>query len=239
MDASSAATRAFGSNVTAGNLIVVMAGKDTGAAFVAGDCTKSAGTATLGTIALDAQFRFDLGGSAFHSVGIWSAIVTGSGSCTMRVAGAAGNYWHISTSEWNSDVGWDASRVEQAPTGQGDATNDIGTATTGNGTSAGKALFMAVMCSDGSGVETITPDAAFTQIFEQEDASAHLMGNHQYRIVASGTTDAGDWTLSGAGGNNGVLAQLVIYKETAGGGGGSFNAVPQMTDYRRRIMRIG
>lgn len=225
VDSAASATRAFGSNVAVGDLVVVLCWKDSGNAFVVGDCTKSAGTATLGAITLDNGFPFDTGASNFVSVGVWSAIVTGAGSLTMAVAGAAGTYWGIATDELNSTVGWDGTRVEQAPAGVGNATDNVTAVTTGNGTSAAAAAFMAVMNLPGSGSNTITPDAAFTQIFEQEDDSLHQAGSAIRRIVGAGTTDAGDWAIASPV-NVGSAAVLVVYREAAGGGGA---AQPMLT----------
>ena len=92
-------SRAFPSNVTAGNLIVVACvralvsgGSD---AFVSTDCAKLSGTATIGTVALDVALNFDVGGSNFGQVGIFSAIVTGSGSLTMEMSNGASAYMAV------------------------------------------------------------------------------------------------------------------------------------------------
>lgn len=215
-DSASAVSRAFGSNVAAGNLIVVLCFKDIGgSAFVAGDCTKSAGTATVGTITLDKELRFDLGGGSDQvAVGAWSCLVTGAGSCTMQVSSAAGTYFGLGTGEYNATLGWDASRLEATNTGSS-ATDNWTAGDTGNGTSAGGALFMGVLASNGSSSKVLTPDASFTQIFEQEDASLHIVGSTQRRIVSSGTTDAANWTLEAGSGWRGYAAALAVYKEVA------------------------
>jgi len=217
-DSSASTSRAFGSNVTAGTLIVVVAGKDSGSAFVAGDCTKSAGTATIGAISLDTELRFDIGAGEFISIGIWSCLVTGAGSCTMQVAGAAGTFWGLATDEYSTDVGWDVSRVENTNS-TGNATDDAASATSGNATSAGAALFMGGVDLNGSGAITLTPDGAFTQIFEQEDGSLHSMFSAIRRIVSTGTTDSADWAITAA--HRGSAAALVAYKEIGGGSGGA------------------
>src|SRR5688572_25975197 len=85
-----AVTRSIGT-VTAGSLIVVGGKKFSPStdAFVAGDCTKSAGTATIDTVTLDRGHNLDMaGGSGWGSAALWSAIVTGSGTLTMQVGGA-------------------------------------------------------------------------------------------------------------------------------------------------------
>src|SRR5688572_17812296 len=118
-----AVTRSVGS-VTAGSLIVVCGMKfsPTTDAFAAGDCTQSAGTATIGSVTLDRGHNLDMaGGSGWGSVGIWSAPVTGSGTLTMQVGGAlAGSYLLIGAGEFSGS--WDSSRVENVNSG-GSATD--------------------------------------------------------------------------------------------------------------------
>lgn len=214
-DSSATVERAFGSNVAVGNLIVVMGCKsDLGSAFAAGDCTKSAGTATIGAITLDVSLSVDLlGGIGARRMGIWSAIVTGAGSCTMRLTGAAATYWVLGTMELHSDAGgFDASRVEATNTGSNTTDNTL-SALSGNATSAGAAIFCGAVVSEStvSGAVAFTPDAAFTQVFEQEDGSVHLVGSTIYRIVASGTTDSADWTVGTS--NAGYVAGVAVFKE--------------------------
>lgn len=211
---------AFTANVTAGNLVTFSACKNNGTAFIAGDCTAT-GTATLtGGISLDKTYTFDFGAANNHTLGFWSAIVTGTGTLTLRAGGAAGTYWCSSRGEWVSTVGWDTTRVEAATAGTGNATDNQVTATSGSATSAGAALFLATYMGDGSGAQTIDPDSApWVQIFEEENAAAHQIGSFQYRLTTIGLTDTADWTITGA--NLGAAAAMVVYREIAGAGGGS------------------
>lgn len=212
-------SRSMGS-VTAGQLVVVWGMKysPSADAFAAGDCTQSAGTATIGAVSLDRSDGGDdnpPGAANFMYSGVWSCIVTGSGTLTMQVGGAvAGSYLLIGAEAFNGS--WDASRVE-AVNGATVTTNDQLTPGTGNGTSAGAALFAAALQANTSDASTITPDAAFTTAYENETGTDDN-GSAIYRIVGSGTTDAGDWTLSTAGTVNGTAQSLVVYKEAAGGG---------------------
>lgn len=188
-----AGTRAFGSNVTSGNKIVVCAFRYDPSAddpFIAGDCTKSAGTATIGAVALLATENINAAGS-WQSAGMWAADVTGSGSLTVSVAGNAGNYWGVAGIEINSGSGWDGSYLEDTVINL--ATE--GNAVSGDATSAGKAIFIGVVQVTKSAVVTITPDAAFNQVFEEEDDATHTAGSVIYKIVAAGDTDSFDWTL--------------------------------------------
>jgi hypothetical protein len=218
-DNTTAITRAFGSNVTAGNLIVVVAPVFASSAhtFVAGDCTKSAGTATLGTIALDAEFHGNDGNpSAPYAIGIWSALVTGSGSCTMQVAGlAAGSFLLIATGEYASDVGWGASRVDGTPATKQNQTDGSLAADTGSMTSTAGGLFMAGVQINSTAAVTIVKDLNLTQIYNN-DGSVNDCGNVSRRIVSSSTAYNPSWTLTNA--HNGWCSAGVIYKETAASG---------------------
>ena len=207
---SSTTSCAFVSNVTAGSLIVVVVSNYAYAsAFTASSCAKSAGTATIGTVALDRTSHIT--GGTPEQCAVWSAIVTGSGSLTMQVTGSAGNYWGIGIAEFSGS--WDASRTE----GVNGATWGAGTGgtsrDTGNVTSAGGAVFVAGVAWDHGSTQTVTPDAAFTQIYEQEDAAAYTGHNSISRIVSSGTTDSGTWAFTSTPGGNSAAA-LAVYKES-------------------------
>lgn len=211
-------TRAFGSNVSAGSLIVVVGMKysPSSDAFVEGDCTKSAGTATLGTITLDRQVQVDTTDADFACVAIWSAIVTGGGSLTMQVAGAvSGSYLLIATHEFTGN--WDGSRAE-AGNSNSTASNGVSPATSGNATSAGAALFIGGLNVNSQAGVTITPDGAFTTIYEDE-AGTDDNGSAIYKIVTSGNTDQAEWTIA-SGTWYGWAAAVQVYKEAAVAPGG-------------------
>jgi hypothetical protein len=159
-------SRAFGSNVSVGSLIIVVGMKfsPSNDAYVAGDCTKSAGTATIGTVALDHSSNITTGGTNHAAVGIWSAIVTGAGSLTMQTAGAAaGSFLLIATAEFSGS--WDASRLEAGVSNAGTGADSDAAGTSGDATSAGAALFIGGLSLETNSGGTITPDAAFTAIF--------------------------------------------------------------------------
>lgn len=221
--------RSLGS-VTAGQLVVVvgMRFSTTADTPVAGDVTQSAGTATIGTVSLDRTNGGETAGSVYAEVGIWSAIVTGSGSLTMQFAGApASSYLLIGAEAFNGS--WDSSRVE-AVNGQLLTTDSTSSSTTGDATSAGAALFVAGLQMNTNSATTITPDGAFTTIYENETGTDDN-GSAIYRIVSTGTTDAGDWTHGTD--HTGTAASVVVYKEAAGGGS-SISALRYLDRQRRR-----
>lgn len=231
---------AFPGNITSGNLIVAigLVYKPSSDAFVAGDLTKTSGTATIGTLSLDitpVNFAYNAD-TNFVLVGIWSAIVTGSGSCTLTLAGApAGSFLLLALDEFSGS--WDSLRVETSSTNT-DGTNNTTPAHSGNATSAGAALFIGGVAIGSGTTTTITPDVAFTQIFEDQAGATDMVGSAIYQIVGTGTTDRAEWTLSGSGTwSEGYGAGVCVYREAAGAGsandGGSFIGQVFMESNRR------
>jgi formylmethanofuran dehydrogenase subunit C len=200
----------FSGNVTAGSLIVFGAHRynvSTDSPFTAGNLTKTAGTSTIGTITLD-QSNTILDGSQYQQ-GIWSCIVTGTGSLTLTCAGGvSGAFWMVAADEYTGS--FDTNRVEAINLGE-TATNGVTPAVSGNGTSAGAGLFWGLLGIDGSSTITITPEAAFTQVYEQQSASTHLTGAAERQITGGATTDQAEWTLSGTW--TMYTALLVVYRE--------------------------
>ena len=210
-------TYAYGSNVSAGSLITIVGGQrdfnTVSDAFVAGDVTQSAGTAVLGTISLDAATEFETSEEPWIRIGIWSAIVTTGGSLTMQL-GANGSDADTMIAGHEFTGSWDGTRVEDTSTTTDD-TNNVDP-TTGNATSVGAALFIAGFMAASPNAISPTEDAAFSLIGEINIApgDGNAGGSAIYRIVSSGTTDAGDWTM---GNSIGRSSALVVYKEAAGG----------------------
>jgi len=190
---SSSVTKAFASNVTAGNIIIVYGARYTASLddFVAGDCTKSAGTATIGAVTLDKVANVTLSGSDYIVVRVWSCQVTGSGSCTMQIAGGGASN-NIGIGEYHTDV-------SSIAFGTGLSNNSTGTSTSpsaGNVTTGGTAIIAGAMTNDATvNPETITPDAAFTTVHEEENGSAALSCGFARRITTGNVTDSADWTL--------------------------------------------
>lgn len=211
-DTSATVQKAFTANVTAGNLIVVGAAKFIagGAAFVAGDCTKSAGTATIGSVSLD-EVRTE---SVNAVAGVWSAIVTGSGSLTIQVSGATGSFWAMGINEYASTIGWDSARLYAHTNGTGNSNAPL----SGNMTSATgvDGLFVGCIAYDASGTlgVPVNPRAGYTTIYSEIDGSLHEPGHTMDKIVTSANTDA-----VGATHVNTAIWEIlgVVYKEAAGG----------------------
>jgi hypothetical protein len=202
-------TYALPNSVAVGDLVIVGAAGNTSTDWVAGDLTKTAGTATLGTISLD----FATNDANDCRIAVWSAIVTGAGTLTLQVA-SGGNYGVMGVEVYTGT--WDSSRKETS------ASANFTTSTTpssGNASSAGGGLFFGVLSVSNGVTVTLTEDAAFASIRESNDGSAHVVGEIIDRIVSTGTTDSADWTISVAPTRS--IAAVVVYKEAGGGGGGA------------------
>lgn len=210
-DNATSVSRAFPGNVTAGNRIVIGIAKYSPSvdAPVVGDISKSAGTCTVGAFTLDRNQSYNWTGTEYVHAAIFSAPVTGSGSCTITVGGGvAGCYWNIGISEFASSNG--SITVGNVNSGQGNSA----AADSGNVTSTGGAVFIGAMGLISTGAITITPDGAFSEIYEEQDGSTHMTGSIIYRIVTTGTTDSASWTVT----SNHWAASVVEYDEPAAGG---------------------
>jgi hypothetical protein len=187
---------AMSSNVTAGNVVIVggictIAFEDPDP-FVSGDCTKIAGTATIGTITLRAVFEQDRGDGVLHELAIWEVPITGTGSLTMQITNDTTlNNAHIAAAEYTSDVGtitFVAGQTSSA-TGTGTAAASGTVTTTRNG------IIFGVMAVDTAESTTLTPDAAFTTVFEEENGFDEHVGACADRVVTGSVADSADWTL--------------------------------------------
>lgn len=194
-------------NVQAGSLIVVTCVKYSPGddPFVAGDCTKFSGTATIDTPTLDRSHITNLGGGNYLAAGIWTCLATSAGSLTILVSGAlAASSLFLTTDEFTGN--WGAGRLETGNDAEGAAQ---GSASTGNATSAGAALFIACVGDNQAGISSHTEDPVWTLI-AQSDQVADVHGSSISRIVASGTTDDGSWTF---GASADYVAALAVYRE--------------------------
>jgi hypothetical protein len=206
-DATSPNTYALPNNVSVGQLVVVGCFSDGAGVFASGDCTKSAGTATIGSFVLDKTVNQ----TTDQHAGIWSAIVTGAGSLTVAVA-TGGSFSVIGVNVY--DGTWDSSRLESSNSAVGTTST---TPSSGNATSAGAALFFGVLAVGNSALVTLTEDSNWTSVKESNDGGSHEVGEVIDRIVSSGTTDDANWTISVAPTRTATC--VAVYKEVGGGGG--------------------
>jgi hypothetical protein len=208
-------TLAFAGNITAGNRIVIavylQCDENPVHPFVVGDIAKTAGTATIGSWTLDVDINHSISGNTYQEATIFSAPVTGTGSCTITItdAGKSGLWSILGIAEFHSDAG----DITLEDTDKGE--DSTGAPTTGDAVSVGAAVFVgALSFYTSSGAQTITEDAAFTLIYEEQDGNNHGVGSSIYRIVSSGTTDAASWTSPTTKSWGAVVA---VYKEPVSG----------------------
>jgi hypothetical protein len=187
------------SNVTSGNLVVfaVFGFSTVAPAFVSGDVTQTAGTATVTDIRLDRTQEWEESTNNWLSVAIFSAVVTGSGTLTLSCALPTGSYYSSTLCEYSTSGSWPTSAARVADTDGQNQTTATTAWTTPDVTSSGEALFVGGVCSNSStNPTTYTPDAAWTEIIEETEGGADQPGTVIRSIVTSGTTDAASGTCS-------------------------------------------
>lgn len=209
----SSPSKAFAGNVTAGNLIVVCGiayAQHSSTGLAVGDCTKSAGTATIGTIALNSNITYKYDSTNYMSVAIWSVPVTGTGSCTMQVTSYTSWYVDMSINEYTSSLGSNKLTLNDHRTGSGAS----GAPATASGSSTANAVFCGATSNSGaSNPITCTPGATYTQVYEEEDGADYESGNIEDKIVTGATSSTADWT---APTTYPWAAALAVYQEPAG-----------------------
>lgn len=214
VDGGTAVSLAFTNALQAGRRIVVACGMwNNGSAFgpfTDANCIKIAGTSNIGTVTLVAEEVRNTGTTFEINVGIWTAIVTTPGTCTMQVATfPIGSFAWIALMEVAATGGWSGQWLEATSTNAGNST----TPDTGNGSSVNGALFVAAFVGNQPTNSTITPDGAFTTCFESEDGTVHQPGSLIYRVVTSATTDSGSWT--NAASDHWAAALAVLREQTS------------------------
>lgn len=208
---------AFTGDVVAGDLIIIIAWGRAGGgdvAYTAGMVTQAAGTATIGTVVLNAAAVSLEPNANSYPAAVWSVPVTATGTLTIRIshatwsAGSTRSY--VALQEWSGMDISDTREADDAALTQSNVTS----VSSGNVVTGAAGVIVGVFASGGDGAGmTITPDAAFTQIgeLEQNDGGGSII----YQSVESDTTDAADWATS-IGTYPAVVA--VAFKEQAAGG---------------------
>lgn len=229
----SAPTEAFGTSVSrncgtvvTGQLVnITLAGWNdtTNPTITAGFLTKTAGTATIGTVTLDRTNSGNNGDGSFSWNAQWSFVVTSGGTLTVTAAGfpssGGGSSLAISHAGAETTLSWadDSSRVEDA-NGQHTATDGASALSSGDATSAGEAWFVGGLTLNNGAAVTVTTPSGFSAITDNgaNGASVEVLA-HADDIVTTGTTQAAAWTFSALDGAsyNGQAATVVVYKEAA------------------------
>ena len=237
---STAVTAAFASNVTSGNrLFMFTTALNNSATTDIAAPTESAGTATVSAFTQLATASIVLGAAKLF-VDIWTATVTGTGTCTLSAT---------SPSTASSELGWTAQEysgldasagagcLDVAATGTGNNTTTatISTGTTAATTGAGQLALAVVGDWGASATWTLSTANGFTK-----DAGASLDADASagmavaYKTSASGATESCVWT-NGAVSDSDQAAVAVI--KLASGGGGSTQTFPMRPARRAPIFR--
>lgn len=175
----SSLSKAFASNVTLGNLIVVCAGTRSNA-LPSGGCSDSLGnTYSQAVVSSNSQ------GSYTRYAAIYYAVVTAAGACTVTVTPSADGQIVMSISEFSGCAGSSPLDVTNSGTGNSAAPSS------GSVSPNGSDLLVGAMTFDGS-PSSITSDSDYTEIYAYGSASPYM--GSQYRLNRS-SSDAADWTL--------------------------------------------
>lgn len=222
VDGGASISRAFPSNVTSGNVVWFAAmAADTSHTFVAGDLTKSAGTATIESPVLLAVRNQDTGDGYFLPTAIWGAKVTGNGSLTLQASGlSSGGFWLSASDEIASTNGF-AGSGGFAGTGNNNGTsaNSNSPATTGLNTAASQSAMLIGAVGIGAGVVlTIgSPGGSWSTVYSEPDGTAHHCGTVVDQIVAASVTAQPSWSITGT--TDGWAAALGVIVEQASSSG--------------------
>lgn len=212
---------AFPGSLSVGDLVVGVVSRfavGSRTAWADGGMTKIGGTGAIGTSTVAVQQV--TAGTDTLDVAILTALVTTDGTLTLRFQTDANNYyWWAAICAYSGN--WDTSRLEasNSATATFSSTSNA-SPDSGNATSAGAALFVGGLAI-GHTDPSITEDAAFSLIGEEEDWDNGMAGSAIDRIVSSGTTDSASWSCIGAQimENNSWGAVVAVLKESGGTNG--------------------
>lgn len=204
-------TVAFPKHVTTGNLLVmgcVVLGSSATDYATTSNFTKSAGSATLGTITLDATY----GSSDFQLITIFSAPVTGSGDCTMQlIESATMGYSSVALQEY---TGADVSVTRLDGTAVGTGTSLTPATGTVTAPSQGGAFFGGLAYNN-EGAAVFGNGPGYSNVYTTSNL-AYLPCSFQDHLTSSGDTSNASWAITGITAQL-YSAALAVYKATAGG----------------------
>jgi len=204
-NSSTTVVKAFVSNVTAGNTIIVGVSSNVNCPLASG-VTKSGGTATIGTVTRDIYAA--VSGSS-PSCAIYSIPITGTGSCTITVTLSSG-YHVLAIAEYSGVLDTSPCETTAAGTIGADTTEEtnnlVGTLST---------LYLYQFAENVGDNFTRSYTNSFVGAFEVNTAASTMAGALAELITTPGTRStvctktgaAADWTSVGA-----------AYKPTPAGG---------------------
>jgi hypothetical protein len=192
-DGTQPSSRAFAmpGNVTSGNVVIFIGFVFHGAALTitSGMLTKTAGTATIGTIVMDSSTNAT---TTLPGIGIWRVPVTGSGSLTLT--------FNYATSAFSGVAAAEFSGMNATPLDSNSGTSGTGTAeTSGTVTTVGAGVIVAGFAEGNSGLNW-TRTNSDQVIFQDSNATTHFTCCAQYKIN-SGTSNTVTSTSDASGTN--------------------------------------
>jgi hypothetical protein len=197
---------AFTNPVMANSVVTIDAARYTGGTtdpFVVGDLTKTAGTATIGTIVLDVSAIQDVEDVTDKTnSGIWRVNVTGSGTLTFTLTGNSGDYFWMNVAEWAD--------MDNVCMGTISAIGNSTAADSGTLLLNQPGMLLAALAVNAVISVTLTEDAAFTLLNEEQNGAANSVGASAYRLTQGAVSDSGSWTL---GSVEGWACCLAAYRD--------------------------
>lgn len=219
----------FGADVTEGNVIIVTASSfvatgNTPSAFVTGDLTKTGGTATIGSLAVDVQSARTA--TSEERTAIYSMVVTATGSLELTLDAGTGDFLNaVALEVENLDT---AALLEDTTTANGAGSGGSLLMSAGSMSSDGKGIMIGVFGAYTSGTSTWSRDGAFTAPSGAEVGdSAYNASSTIYRLLTGATTDAPEATNSDVQTPGWAAAGAVYKAATTGGGGGGGSGLTQ------------
>jgi hypothetical protein len=185
----------------AGDLIVVMGSVGVNYTWLAGNCTKSSGTATIETPSLARQQPNASGPCA---VAVWTAKVTATGTVTMQITGAGSTQYYMAVDAFSGNFDTGANRTEATNSSTGSSTAE----SSGSATSVGAALFLGGFAEFLNGSTTHTAGGTYTLSNEEGNGASFMTGALEFSIVSTGTSKVADATIANSAQWTAVVAVL-------------------------------
>lgn len=175
---------------------------------VAADLAQSAGTAVLGTIALDAVVTRVLAGPLYLHAGLYSTLVASKGSLTLTFdGGASATAVNAAGVEFQGE--WDGSRLVDTAVNQGNDTIPQ----TGIASSTDAGLFVGALMHTNSSIGSAATEQSPLLLHAERDSSPTNIGDSiASAIFAAQASMSARWVT-----NNSVdwIAILAVYQERA------------------------
>jgi hypothetical protein len=174
----------------------------------ASDLAKTAGTATIGAIALDAVRTRTLAGPLYLHSALYSVLVTAKGSLTLTLdGGASATFCNILGHEYQG--AWDASRLVTSVSNEGNGT--IQTASTA--ASTGPALFVSALMHTNASIGSEATEQSPLRLIAEQPSSPTQIGTSFADLIVNGPTSLNAAWVT----NNSVdwIALCAVYREVA------------------------